>query len=119
MPPRTAKKAAASRTSSGPLLGSVAWPVRMPPKSSPAIQMDTASAAARISAGRAVAGQQIPAPARAKAAASATETMAACWPNAAADALFIAASQCGSPPARPVNVLRIAAADHTPGCTAR
>ena len=38
---RCGQKAAASRMSSGPLFGSVACPVRMPPKSSPATQMNS------------------------------------------------------------------------------
>ena len=112
---RGGQKAAASRMSSGPLFGSVACPVRMPPKSSPATQMHSASATARTSAGRAVAPHTIPAPASTNAAARANETRLACWLNAVAVALFRPASQCGSPAARPLNVPRIAAADHTPG----
>ena len=40
------------RKSSGPVFGSVAWPVKMAPNCSPATQMTMAAMAATISAGR-------------------------------------------------------------------
>ena len=52
-PGRRGQKAAASRMSRRPVFGSVAWPVRMPPKSCPATQMNGARTTARIKAGRA------------------------------------------------------------------
>jgi hypothetical protein len=57
--------------SSGPLFGSVAWPVRMPPKRSPADQMIRAAITAITRAARVTGGTKTPARAKAKAAASA------------------------------------------------
>ena len=59
------------RKSSGPVFGSVACPVRMPPNCSPATQMTTAAMAATISAGRIRLRFQTPAATAAKAAVNA------------------------------------------------
>src|SRR5487761_1822292 len=79
--------------SSGPVLGSVAVPVGISPKFSPTTQMPRPMIMARIRAGRAVAGKNIPAAMRMKATASTTEITMPWEPAAAAAPRSTAASQ--------------------------
>src|ERR1022692_3202634 len=95
------QKVAASRMSSGPVLGSVPRPVNIPPKFSPATQTTSATMTPAASTGRVVTGLSTPAAIAAQATASSTDTRVPWMPTAAATAWSMLAIQLGSPAASP------------------
>jgi len=101
--PVRGQKAAASRISSGPVFGSVPWPVSIPPKPCASTQMTAAVTTASIRTGRVAAGTSTPTAMTAKRAAR-TIAAAVPWvPIAAAAARSIEAIQPGSPAIPAVN----------------